>query len=188
MNKRLIRLTEQDLHKIVKESVNKVLNEVKFGNTDRSFHANDPNAWETLKITRNGRANRALKNHDFYGYGKNKAQADRNASNEIDAKYHGILNQRYVGGAPQNPNMSSVMNRLEQVPASQLSTEEIEWMLNVIENEDNNGWRKPWANGSLDFSSEDNIINYLEQELNNRRNGNSSNSAYDTSRPYYPTK
>jgi len=27
MNKKLIRLTEQDLHKIVKESVNRILNE-----------------------------------------------------------------------------------------------------------------------------------------------------------------
>ena len=29
MNKKLIRLTENDLHKIVKESVNKILNETK---------------------------------------------------------------------------------------------------------------------------------------------------------------
>ena len=33
MNKKLIRLTEQDLHRIVKESVNKVLNEI--GDTNR---------------------------------------------------------------------------------------------------------------------------------------------------------
>jgi hypothetical protein len=31
MNKKLIRLTESDLHRIVKESVNKILNEVQFG-------------------------------------------------------------------------------------------------------------------------------------------------------------
>lgn len=33
MNKKLIRLTESDLHRIVKESVNRVLNEI--GNTNR---------------------------------------------------------------------------------------------------------------------------------------------------------
>lgn len=36
MNKKLIRLTEQDLHKIVKESVNKILNEI--GGTSSGFY------------------------------------------------------------------------------------------------------------------------------------------------------
>lgn len=41
MNKKLIRLTEQDLHKIVKESVNKVVNEVYSG-----FHGGVQNIYE----------------------------------------------------------------------------------------------------------------------------------------------
>ena len=36
MNKKLIRLTEQDLHNIVKESVNMVLNEIHFNAKDYS--------------------------------------------------------------------------------------------------------------------------------------------------------
>ena len=36
MNKKLIRLTESDLHRIVKESVNKVLNEI--GGTSSGFY------------------------------------------------------------------------------------------------------------------------------------------------------
>lgn len=37
MNKRIIKLTEQDLHKIVKESVNKILNEI--GDTEKGQQA-----------------------------------------------------------------------------------------------------------------------------------------------------
>lgn len=34
MNKKLIRLTEQDLHRIVKESVNRILNEARRGDDE----------------------------------------------------------------------------------------------------------------------------------------------------------
>ena len=187
--KKVIRLTEGDLHKIINESVKKVIKEVKFGNTDRSFHADDPSAWEALKITRNGRANKALQNHDFYGYGKNLAQANRNASNEFDARYP-EGSYRYAGDV-HNPNMYSVMQRLEEVPANQLSTEEIEWMINVIKNENNNGYKKPWKKNNFDDNAweyntkiEDNLINYLTQELENR-NGNSAGGDYDMSKPYF---
>lgn len=37
MNKKLIRLTESDLHKIVKESVNRVLREDKYWNPEYEF-------------------------------------------------------------------------------------------------------------------------------------------------------
>ena len=50
MNKKLIRLTESDLHKIVKESVNRVLNEVQFGG--ESLHGNNPEDWAAMKHLR----------------------------------------------------------------------------------------------------------------------------------------
>ena len=43
MNKKLIRLTESDLHRIVRESVNKVLNEVQFGGESlHGWYADSP--------------------------------------------------------------------------------------------------------------------------------------------------
>ena len=49
MNKKLIRLTEADLHRIVRESVNKVLNEGKYVNNKPCFTNNE------LNITRGDR-------------------------------------------------------------------------------------------------------------------------------------
>ena len=48
MNKKLIRLTESDLHRIVKESVNKVLKE-----EEGIFHS-EPNLYNDAYPTRNG--------------------------------------------------------------------------------------------------------------------------------------
>ena len=57
MNKKLIRLTESDLHKIVKESVNRVLKEANF--RGERLHGNNPEDWEALTSLRN--------NLDTYG-------------------------------------------------------------------------------------------------------------------------
>ena len=46
MNKKLIRLTEGDLHRIVKESVNRVLSEGKFINNKKGYFADNPNEYE----------------------------------------------------------------------------------------------------------------------------------------------
>lgn len=56
--KKLVRLTESDLHRIVKESVNRVLNEVQFGG--ESLHGNNPADWNALD-----RLHRNLA--DYYG-------------------------------------------------------------------------------------------------------------------------
>ncbi len=55
MNKRLIRLTEQDLHRIVKESVNRILMEGQFDGATESLDENDANEgfmgdmWDGIK-------------------------------------------------------------------------------------------------------------------------------------------
>ena len=51
MNKKLIRLTESDLHRIVKESVNRVLKEVNF--RGERLHGNNPEDWKALISLRN---------------------------------------------------------------------------------------------------------------------------------------
>jgi hypothetical protein len=89
MNKKLIRLTESDLHKIVKESVNRILNEVSWTDSEDNIHSNqhggDPKAWEAL---RKERWNRYLNNHDGgirNGEGMKNAEASyRNASNSAE--------------------------------------------------------------------------------------------------------
>lgn len=55
MNKKLIRLTEGDLHRIIKESVNKILNEIQFDG--ESLHGSNPEDW--MKVSK-ARKNNAL--------------------------------------------------------------------------------------------------------------------------------
>jgi len=54
--KRTIRLTESDLHRIVKECVNQALNEVTYGG--ESFHGDNPEDWDAIKQIRQKRLNR----------------------------------------------------------------------------------------------------------------------------------
>lgn len=49
MNKKLIRLTESDLHRIVKESVNRVLNESYYNSSDSRFNNLASRLMEYLK-------------------------------------------------------------------------------------------------------------------------------------------
>ena len=82
--KKLIRLTESDLHRIVKESVNMILKEVKYGG--ESLHGNNPNDWYTLSQIRGYR--------DFDKYGdKNyttKAEYDDEYGKGLRDFYNGL--------------------------------------------------------------------------------------------------
>lgn len=74
MNKKLIRLTEQDLHRIVKESVQKILNEI--GDTEKgqfalgSVYGRNPDIKDASDIARKHRSNKQdwcnLSNHNAY--------------------------------------------------------------------------------------------------------------------------
>jgi hypothetical protein len=89
MNKKLIRLTESDLHRIVKESVNRILNEVSWtdseGITHDNQHGGDSKSWDAL---RKERWNRYFKHNDDgikNGEGMKNAEASyRNASNSAE--------------------------------------------------------------------------------------------------------
>ena len=87
MNKKLIRLTESDLHRIVKESVNRVLNEVEF--RGRTFHGNMPDDWRKIAHIRNAYKMDADRgetdaingyNHSFDSQDAKEAEYWRNAS------------------------------------------------------------------------------------------------------------
>ena len=61
MNKKLIRLTESDLHRIVKESVNRVLMEVQWKDSKgrvHSTHGDNADDWNLVSNERGDRANR----------------------------------------------------------------------------------------------------------------------------------
>lgn len=84
MNKKIIRLTENDLHKIIKESVNKILNEVaikgKSGKT-YSLHGNDEESWDIMsKLRQNQKGG--------HGVTKYNAMRDEKNAEELDAKNH----------------------------------------------------------------------------------------------------
>lgn len=70
MGKQIIRLTESDLHQMVKEAVNKILkesmNEVQFGG--ESLHGNNPEDWAAAMHMRDANVNRdeRLAKNRFY--------------------------------------------------------------------------------------------------------------------------
>lgn len=82
MGKQIIRLTESDLHQMVKEAVNKILketmNEVQFGG--ESLHGNNPEDWATMMSLRDANVNRdeRLAKSKFY---KNNNDAINSALN-----------------------------------------------------------------------------------------------------------
>ena len=105
MNKKLIRLTESDLHKIVKESAKRIMKEValkgKSGKT-YSLHGTDPESWAVMSRVR-GKS----------GYFPNTPQhyhACRDEDNwiELDDKAHPNLRSR------NNANrINAMMNRID---------------------------------------------------------------------------
>lgn len=76
MTKNIIRLTESDLHRIVKESVERILNEVEFGG--ESLHGNNAEDWATMMHLRDANVNRdeRLAKNKFY---KNSNDATNSA-------------------------------------------------------------------------------------------------------------
>ena len=84
MNKKFIRLTESDLHKIVKESAKRIMKEValkgKSGKT-YSLHGNDEESWDIMTN---------LRQNQKGGHGVTQYNTSRNAKNaeEMDAKNH----------------------------------------------------------------------------------------------------
>jgi len=102
MNKKLIKLTEQDLHKIVKSSVEKIVNEVSMkgkSGKEYSLHGNDAESWDIMSRLRynNGRY-----------HGKNgvyNASRDEKNSIDLDDKAHPNLRSR------NNAKRIDAMNR-----------------------------------------------------------------------------
>ena len=116
MNKKLVRLTEQDLHRIVKESLNRVLNEI--GDTPRGQYSlgavdgrNDVNDWYGKKTSRAGfdarsKANKARGNKDIDSVERQRMSfaynAGRNYGLSKGRKKLGVFNV-YVNYNDDNP-------------------------------------------------------------------------------------
>ena len=90
MNKKLIRLTESDLHKIVKESVNRVLTELDwrtYANAAKKSKERASDDWEKAKTRKDPKDY-----SHFYDYDKHSTMArdfDSAASQALDKKYDG---------------------------------------------------------------------------------------------------
>ena len=119
MNKKLIRLTESDLHKIVKESVNRVLNEVQFGG--ESLHGNNPEDWAAMKYLRNDRINHegdaGLYDDDESGYFRNLRNWERNGDNEselLDKMYPDDYSKYFERGRALDAKGHNKANRISK--------------------------------------------------------------------------
>lgn len=78
MGKKVIRLNESDLYRIVKESVNRILNEVWYGG--ESLHGNNPEDWETVRDLRSDRLGLYPSGYEDE-YDKNEMAWDRDENN-----------------------------------------------------------------------------------------------------------
>ena len=86
MNKRLIRLTESDLHRIVKESVNKIIQEITVKGKSGKEHylgGRDPYSWFTVNKIRQKQIN----DHNRTPNGREEHNMERDFKNVQDI-YH----------------------------------------------------------------------------------------------------
>ena len=101
MNKKIIRLTESDLHKIVKESVNRVLNEI--GDTPKGQYM-----LGKLTARQDGNNDRRSLNTSHYAFGKrvDAAQDELNSTNDKQkwADSFNDLTDAYNSGAGNYDN------------------------------------------------------------------------------------
>lgn len=84
--KQIIRLTESDLHRLVKESVNKILKEVKY--KGHSLHGDNPYDWATMHHVRDMEAD---KSDDLPTAVKHLNNSERNLKNAIDTDKNNSL-------------------------------------------------------------------------------------------------
>ena len=117
--KQRIRLTESDLHKIVKESVKRILNEVEFGG--ESLHGNNPEDWAAMRYVRNDRIDHegdaGLYDDDESGYFRNLRNWERNGDNEselLDKMYPDDYSKYFERGRALDAKGHNKANRISK--------------------------------------------------------------------------
>jgi len=101
MNKKLIRLTESDLHKIVKESVNKVLNEISYNMAQRAY-----NASQDLNRPMSAAMQRKMQNNP-YAKAQQMSNLKQGASNSFNRDYgYNLKNVPYGSGGDDNMDVA----------------------------------------------------------------------------------
>lgn len=110
MNKKLIRLTESDLHRIVKESVNRTINEVALkGKSGKAYslHGNDEESWDIVSRLRQKKS----------GNSNYNTMRDEKNAEEIDAKNH--PNRRSLNNANRvNASLKRASNASKDIMAA----------------------------------------------------------------------
>lgn len=103
--KRQIRLTESDLHRIVKESVNKVLNEVRVRCTDgeiHDLHGWNPDDWSEMAEVRYNKS-------DYYS--DMSDMADAIGRSPLPKKLQDISRRHYINGNQNYNNYRELEKR-----------------------------------------------------------------------------
>ena len=100
MNKKIIKLTESDLHKIVKESVNKILSE--------AINELDPRTYASYAQKRQQQADNATNMSDKWKYG-DKAWQGQVAARDAYNKQFGTNSQNFGRGYNEFHNMNHGM-------------------------------------------------------------------------------
>ena len=132
MNKKLIRLTESDLHKIVKESVGKIINEI--GDTPKGQRG--LGGLHARKVLRNNDLS-----DDTYNYAQNARGGDKydNRGNNENPLYHDYANG-YIDYLNSHPDeyMANKRKRMSESYLHRIVKESV----NRILNEDQEGYNQ----------------------------------------------
>jgi hypothetical protein len=126
MNKKLIRLTEQDLHKIVKESVSKIINEI--GDTPKGQRG--LGALHARKVLRNNDLS-----DDTYNYAQNARGGDKydNRGNNENPLYHDYANG-YIDYLNSHPDeyIANKRKRMSESYLHRIVKESVNRVLNEV--------------------------------------------------------
>ena len=169
MNKKLIRLTESDLHRIVKESVNSILKEYtgNFGYTDDNATSNRPTIGTPEYYRRNDRMQigqepiyNNARNWDDPNYNRKQSIGD---SKPFNTNRGGQTPNNYVEEST-NYNMNKKLIRLTEQDLHKIVKESVNKILNEWWDEDGD-----WVGGYEDANEENAQTNKNKRYYNRRK-------------------
>lgn len=186
MNKKLIRLTESDLHKIVKESVGKIINEI--GDTPKGQRG--LGALHARKVLRNNDLS-----YDTYNYAQNARGGDKydNRGNNENPLYHDYANG-YIDYLNSHPDeyMANKRKRMSESYLHRIVEKSVHKILNEIGDTHRGQYmlgrlEKRQANGDGKFNRGLSSINYASDRAYDANGGNYSKDylqGYDDEEKY----
>ena len=170
MNKKLIRLTESDLHKIVKESVGKIINEI--GDTPKGQRG--LGGLHARKVLRNNDLS-----DDTYNYAQNARGGDKydNRGNNENPLYHDYANG-YIDYLNSHPDeyMANKRKRMSESYLHRIVKESVNRIINEIGDTQRGQWMlgrlaKRQSDGGGKFNRGVSGINYASDRAYDANGG-----------------